>query len=102
MDLAERLDAAGIRLGSVLTAWETGSALCFNDQYSVAAARAGVQQCLSAPVSQMAADAYARFGKGRHPAPLNMADCFAYACAMGHRARLLFAGNAVRTDIEIC
>ena len=29
--------------------------------------------------AELAADAYALFGKGRHPAALNMGDCFAYA-----------------------
>jgi ribonuclease VapC len=29
----------------------------------------------------IALDAFARFGKGRRPAALNMGDCFAYACA---------------------
>ena len=40
-----------------------------------------------------AADAYARFGKGRHPAALNIGDCFAYACAQAHGAKLLFKGD---------
>jgi ribonuclease VapC len=49
----------------------------------------------------LAADAYARFGKGRHPAKLNMGDCYAYACARANHARLLFTGaEFVKTDIE--
>jgi ribonuclease VapC len=49
----------------------------------------------------LAADAYARFGKGRHPAKLNMGDCYAYACAKANQARLLFkGGDFVKTDIE--
>ena len=40
-----------------------------------------------------ALDAHARFGKGRHPARLNMGDCFAYACARTHNAPLLFKGE---------
>src|SRR5215213_3248395 len=32
-------------------------------------------------LAQVAADAFARFGKGRHPAGLNYGDCFAYALA---------------------
>jgi len=48
----------------------------------------------------IALDAYAQYGKGRHPAALNMGDCFAYGCARAHNARLLFKGeNFARTDI---
>jgi ribonuclease VapC len=44
--------------------------------------------------------AHARFGKGRHPARLNLGDCFAYACAKAHGARLLFVGDDFpQTDI---
>ena len=36
----------------------------------------------------------ARYGKGsRHPARLNMGDCFAYACAKTNDARLLYKGD---------
>jgi uncharacterized protein with PIN domain len=45
-------------------------------------------------------DAYAQFGKGRHPARLNMGDCYAYACASIHDAKLLFKGNDFgKTDV---
>lgn len=37
--------------------------------------------------------AYVRFGKGRHPARLNMGDCFAYALAKVMDLPLLFKGN---------
>jgi ribonuclease VapC len=43
-----------------------------------------------------------RFGKGRHPARLNMGDCFAYACARAHGVPLLFKGDDFGlTDIEV-
>ena len=49
---------------------------------------------------ELAIEAYARFGKGRHPAALNMGDCHAYACARAHGAALLFKGNDfLKTDI---
>jgi ribonuclease VapC len=48
----------------------------------------------------LATQAYADFGKGRHPAALNMGDCFAYACAKANRATLLFKGDDfTKTDI---
>jgi ribonuclease VapC len=50
---------------------------------------------------EMALDAFDRFGKGRHPARLNLGDCFAYACARSHGAPLLFKGDDFSsTDIE--
>ena len=49
----------------------------------------------------IALEAHARFGKGVHPAKLNMGDCFAYACARTHDAPLLYkGGDFALTDIE--
>lgn len=51
--------------------------------------------------AKLASEAFLKFGKGRHPAKLNMGDCFSYALskAMGHP--LLFKGNDfIQTDIE--
>jgi ribonuclease VapC len=45
------------------------------------------------PVTQAALDAYLRFGKGRHPARLNLGDCFAYALAKALDAPLLYKGD---------
>ena len=48
-----------------------------------------------------AIDAFARYGKGRHPAGLNFGDCFAYACAKLASAPLLYKGeDFAKTDIE--
>jgi len=48
----------------------------------------------------LATQAYAEFGKGRHPAALDMGDCFADACAKANRAKMLFTGNDfAKTDI---
>jgi ribonuclease VapC len=44
--------------------------------------------------------AFVRFGKGRHPAGLNLGDCAAYALAKTRGLPLLFKGNDfVQTDI---
>jgi ribonuclease VapC len=49
-----------------------------------------------------AVEAFARFGKRRHAAALNMGDCFAYACAKQANASLLCKGNDVpRTDLDL-
>jgi ribonuclease VapC len=45
--------------------------------------------------------AHRRFGKGRHPAGLNMGDCFAYACARRLGVPLLYKGDDFAlTDIS--
>jgi ribonuclease VapC len=44
--------------------------------------------------------AYARWGKGAHPAALNFGDCFAYTVASEYDCRLLYVGDDfARTDI---
>ena len=44
--------------------------------------------------------AFDRFGKGRHPAGLNMGDCFSYAVATVAKAPLLFKGQDFgKTDV---
>lgn len=49
----------------------------------------------------LAFEAYGRFGKGNHPAALNLGDCAAYALAKSLDAPLLFKGNDfTRTDIR--
>ena len=46
--------------------------------------------------------AFERFGRGRHPARLNMGDCFAYACAEDLGLPLLFKGEDFPlTDIGV-
>jgi ribonuclease VapC len=50
--------------------------------------------------SRAALVAFDRFGKGRHPAKLNMGDCFAYACAKTRNVPLLFKGEDFsKTDV---
>jgi ribonuclease VapC len=49
----------------------------------------------------LAKEAYTRFGKGNHPAGLNLGDCFAYALAKARNERLLFKGEDFsQTDLE--
>jgi ribonuclease VapC len=52
-------------------------------------------------IGEMAITAFDRFGKGRHPAQLNMGDCYTYALAKIKREPLLFKGEDFgHTDIE--
>jgi ribonuclease VapC len=56
----------------------------------------------AADARRMAA-AYDRWGKGKHPARLNLGDCFAYALAEEHGCPLLFVGDDfARTDVKGC
>lgn len=49
-----------------------------------------------------AREAFARYGKGRHPAGLNFGDCAAYALAMAEAEPLLFKGtDFAATDVEV-
>jgi len=51
--------------------------------------------------ASVALDAWRRYGKGRHPAGLNLGDCFAYALAKARNEPLLFKGDDfARTDVK--
>jgi len=110
--LSAVLQTDPVRSYSALGAWETVAGLCRSYAFSAAAARARTELFLDAlgfelvtigkPEFEIASDAYARFGKGRHPAQLNMGDCFAYACAKTNDAKVLFTGNDfAKTDIAV-
>jgi ribonuclease VapC len=47
------------------------------------------------------AQAYSRWGRGVHPAGINLGDCFAHEVAKQHSCPLLFIGSDFsKTDIE--
>ena len=67
----------------------------FLDRAGIALAPVTTEQVQAARV------AWRRFGKGNHPARLNLGDCFAYALAKTAEQPLLFKGDDFsRTDIE--
>lgn len=86
-----------------MTCWETVSALSRSYQFSIEQARANVDDTAKylglalVPIGEAemwtALDAFQRYGKSRHPARLNMGDCFAYACAKANGAMMLYKGN---------
>jgi ribonuclease VapC len=50
----------------------------------------------------VAAEAFIRYGKGRHPARLNYGDCMTYATAKVAGLPLLFVGeDFARTDVAV-
>ena len=44
-------------------------------------------------IGVLAVACFETFGKGRHPARLNLGDCLSYACAKAYRSPLLFKGG---------
>jgi ribonuclease VapC len=52
--------------------------------------------------ARRASHAYRRWGKGYHPAGLNMGDCYAYELAMFLGCQLLYVGDDFsRTDVVV-
>lgn len=108
--LAEQIRDDADPLWSAMAEWEAVSALCRSYQYPIEDARREVSDTAAArpfrlvPIggaeAALAIEAYRSYGKGRHPAALNMGDCFAYACAKANNARLLYKGDDfARTDM---
>ncbi len=55
----------------------------------------------TAEQAQLARDAHQRFGKGHHPAGLNLGDCCAYALSRYSGYPLLYKGqDFARTDVQ--
>jgi ribonuclease VapC len=107
-----KVAAAAAPLTSAVAVFETALAVARVSGADIAAARRDVEGYLAASRVELveigeaelarALDAFDRFGKGRHPADLNMGDCFAYACAKTHGVPLLFKGDEfTQTDVAI-
>lgn len=103
-ELLERLALDEHGLWSAMSCWETVSSLRRARDIPPAAARREAEQAagdlglklvdVGSVELKLAFDAYEHFGRNsRHPAKLNMGDCFAYACAKANGARLLYKGN---------
>ena len=110
-ELLARAQNYAVRFTSPLAVWETAIAVARALGMDVRNAASAVEDFLvlteievrpvAAEVRGLALEAFARFGKGRHPAALNFGDCFAYACARFAGAPLLYKGNDFpQTDIE--
>jgi ribonuclease VapC len=91
------------------TLFETRLALAAKGFFNAGAIVAGLVEAPN--VSAVAFDrkhfekaeaAFERFGKGRHPAALDMGDCLAYAVAAVAKAPLLFKGREFgQTDLAV-
>ena len=109
--LLARLQIASPRLTSPLAIWETMAAVSRILDMQPRVANEAIEAFLKmakievVPVSfetgRLAADAFDRYGKSRHPAALNFGDCFTYALAKATGEPLLFKGNDFsQTDIK--
>ena len=110
-ELLARMQSHTRRITSPLAIWETVVAVARILGLEVEVAEAAVEQFVAligvvvepvpAEARRLAIGAFARFGKGRHPAALNFGDCFAYACAKQAGVPLLYKGEDFpQTDIE--
>ena len=80
---------------------ESRGGVAAGHELDVVLVRAGIEP-VPVTVEQMEAarQAWRRFGRGNHPAALNLGDCFAYALARVTNEPLLFKGDDFsRTDI---
>lgn len=51
--------------------------------------------------AEAAIEAWRRYGKGRHPAGLNLGDCYSYAMARRRASPLLYVGeDFAKTDVQ--
>lgn len=109
--LAAAIEGAKAPFTSPVAVYETTVALMRENKWTADEASGTVREFLDAAsikvvmitdaMATSAAKAFEQFGKGRHPAQLNMGDCFAYASARAYRAPLLFKGDDFsRTDIK--
>jgi ribonuclease VapC len=107
-DFAARLAEAGIRLVSALTLLEAaivtmarkGPAGLRELDLLVHAARLEIVPFDNDQVL-LARRAYEQFGRGRHPAGLNLGDCCAYALSRQSGEPMLFKGDDFRrTDVR--
>ena len=110
--LSARLEQASRIFTSPIAIYEAIAGLSRIGRTSVPAAQGLLEDLLEGArveiipitpdIGLRAIDAFTRFGKGRHPAGLNMGDCFAYACARELNAPLLCKGNDFsKTDIAL-
>lgn len=102
-EIVDTLGADSDLIWSAMVRWEAVSALCRSYEYLPELARLDVEAfgraynvrlvSIGEDEERFAFDAYRLYGKRYHRASLNMGDCFAYACAKGNQARLLYKGN---------
>lgn len=104
---ASAIRADQIRLMSAASALETAMVVearhgpSGGREFDLFLHRAGIDIVpFSADQFELARRAWRLYGKGNHPAALNLGDCFAYALAKNTGEPLLFKGeDFLRTDV---
>ena len=87
------LSAVSMLEASMVLAGRNGDAAYWTELDGLIA-RAGIEiVAFDAGLAEAARQAFLRYGKGRHPAGLNMGDCASYALAQSLEAPLLFKGE---------
>lgn len=86
---------------SMVLAGRTGDTTSWSELDALIA-RAGIEVVAQdAELAEAARVAFLRYGRGRHPAALNLGDCASYALAKHHNLPLLFKGDDFsRTDLR--
>ncbi len=107
--MAEAMATDPKRLVSSVSVLETG--IVIESRYGAAGGRELdllLHRCrmdivpLTAEQVELAREAYRRFGKGSHPAGLNLGDCATYALSRSTGEPLLFKGNDFsQTDLSL-
>lgn len=108
-DAAAVYDALLSADGLVISAGTVLEALIVSDRHGLGAQMRALFEELgveiapvNAAVAAEIARAYQRWGKGIHPAGLNLGDCFAYALAAARDVPLLCTGaDFAQTDIAL-
>ena len=101
--------AAETRLVSAATVLEAGRVLetrrgeSAGREFDLFVVRANLQIIpVDAEQADLARSAWRKYGKGRHPAALNFADCFSYALAKATGEPLLAKGTGfASTDVAV-
>jgi ribonuclease VapC len=112
VQLALRLQQDRVRYTSPIALYEAALGIARSRRLPVIEAHTLVEEFLTGTsveivsiipeIGRRAIAAFERVGRGRHPARLNMGDCFSYACARSLGAPLLCKGDDFpQTDIEL-
>ncbi len=87
------LSSVSLLEASMVLAGRSGDATSWAELDALIA-RAGMQiVAQDAMLAEVAREAFLRYGKGRHPAGLNLGDCASYALAKARDLPLLFKGE---------
>jgi len=107
--IEQAIEADEVRLVSAMTKLETSIVLLGRRGEPLVSRLDRLLHRISATImpfddhqADIARDAFAHYGKGRHPAGLNFGDCAAYALSVAEAEPLLFKGTHFgATDVEV-